>query len=291
MGGRAGTRVEDLHSGTAPIGMLRSLLVLGALIFAAVKLPVVHDSHAAVEIIAHRGASRDAPENTVASLKLGWEQKADADELDTRLTQDGRAVVIHDANTRRTTGVALGVAASTLAELRALDAGAWKGSQWTGEKLPTLAEAVETIPDGKRLFVDIKCRSEALPELEHVLTSSGKTPSQFAIIGFDYATMQRAKKQFPGLEVYWLASTATEINGAMPTVEALVERATAAGFDGLDLEYTFPIDHRFASKIKAAGLKFYVWTVDDDFVARKLVAAGVDGITTNRPEWLRQHLK
>jgi glycerophosphoryl diester phosphodiesterase len=250
----------------------------------------VHDTHAAVEIIAHRGASRDAPENTLASFKLGWEQRADADELDTHLTKDGQAVVIHDANTRRTTGVALAVATSTLAELRALDAGAWKGSQWPGEKLPTLAEAAATIPDGKRLFVEIKCGSEVLPELERVLESSGKKPAQFAIIGFDYATMQRAKKQLPGLEVYWLASPAAEMNGTIPTVEALVERAKAARFDGLDLAYTFPIDHEFASKIKAAGLKFYVWTVDDDSVARTLVAAGVDGITTNRPEWLREHL-
>jgi len=85
-----------------------------------------------VEIVAHRGASWDAPENTVAAWRLAWEQGADAAELDTYLTKDGKMVVLHDGSTQRTTGVDLRVAETTLAELRALDAGKWKGEQFAG---------------------------------------------------------------------------------------------------------------------------------------------------------------
>jgi glycerophosphoryl diester phosphodiesterase len=247
-------------------------------------------SHSGVEIIAHRGASFDAPENTIASFNLGWGQKADANELDVHLSKDGRLVVIHDPNTQRTTGVPRVVASSTLAQLRKLDAGAWKDWRWSGERLPTLADVAATIPEGKRLFVHIKCGSEVLPEMRRVLTSSGKRLSQFAIIGFDYTTMQQVKKQFPALEVYWLIAPSIVRNGATPTLEELVDLARAAGFDGLDLEYHFPIDRDVVAKIKAAGLRVYVWIVDDPTVAWDLVGAGVDGITTDRPEWLRTQL-
>src|SRR5689334_25434220 len=80
-----------------------------------------------VEIVAHRGASFDAPENTVAAIELAWKQSADASEFDVYLTKDGKLVVIHDATTKRTANADVRVADSTLAELRKLDAGKWKG--------------------------------------------------------------------------------------------------------------------------------------------------------------------
>ncbi|MHA3771258.1 glycerophosphodiester phosphodiesterase [Verrucomicrobiota bacterium sgz303538] len=246
----------------------------------------------AVEIIAHRGASYDAPENTVASFKLGWEQKADADELDIYLSKDGQIVVMHDGTTKRTAGVDKKIVEQDLAELRALDAGKWKGDQWAGEKIPTLAEALETMPAGKRFFIEIKCKSEILPELKRVLEASKKSTEQLVIIGFDYATMLQAKQAFPKIPVYWLASpTADKKTGKVPTVDELIEKAKAAKVDGLNLNFNFPIDAAFTAKVKSAGLGLYVWTVDDADVAAKLVAAGVDGITTNRPAWLREQLK
>src|SRR3954467_2541534 len=143
-----------------------------------------------IEIIGHRGASYDAPENTVASFKLGWEQQADADELDIYLSKDGQVVVMHDPNTKRTAGADRKIVDQTFEELRQLDAGVWKGPQWAGEKIPTLAEALATMPDGKRFFIEIKSGSEILPELEKVLEASGKRPEQLVIIGFGYETMR-----------------------------------------------------------------------------------------------------
>lgn len=246
----------------------------------------------AVEIIAHRGASHDAPENTVAAFRLGWEQNADAVELDIHLTKDGQIVAIHDADTHRTTGVRSEVADCTLQQLRELDAGSWKGSAWKGEKLPTLRESLAAIPDGKRVFIEIKCKEEILPALQRDLAASAAKPGQLVLIGFDLPTMERAKKLFPELPVYWLAGyKADKKTQEYPKLDDLIRKARAAGMDGLNLDFKFPIDAEFVAQVKAAGLALYVWTVDDAAVARRLAAAGVAGITTNRPAWLREKLK
>jgi glycerophosphoryl diester phosphodiesterase len=244
----------------------------------------------AAEIIAHRGASYDAPENTLAALRLGWEQGADAGELDIHLSRDGQIVLMHDASTKRTAGVDKTVAEQTLEELRALDAGAWKAPKWAGEKVPTLAEALATIPEGKRMFVEIKCGPEVLPELARVIAASGKGARQIPIIGFNLETMRLAKALLPAHEVSWLASHKKGKDGNFPTPEELIVQAQGAGLDGLDLDFRFPIDAAFAAQVKAAGLKLYAWTVDDATAAKSLVAVGVEGITTNRPAWLREQM-
>jgi glycerophosphoryl diester phosphodiesterase len=245
-----------------------------------------------VEIIGHRGASHDAPENTVASFKLGWEQHADADELDIYLTKDGKVVVMHDASTKRTTGVDKKITESTLEELRELDAGGLKGDQWKGEKIPTLAEALATIPEGKRMFIEIKCGPEVLPELENVMKASGRKQEQLVLIGFSHATMQAARLRFPQAPIYWIVSPkADKETGQFPPIEGLISKAKDAGLSGLDLDAKYPLDTAAVAKVKEAGLRLYTWTVDDTAVAQKLNAAGVDGITTNRPGWLREQLK
>lgn len=261
----------------APLATLSTLLFL--------SLPSL-----AVDIVAHRGASHDAPENTLASFKLGWEQRADADELDIYLTKDGRIVVLHDKSTKRTAGLDKNIGDLTLEEVRALDAGSWKGEQWKGEKIPMLEEVLAIIPDGKRLFIEIKCGPEVLPELARVLKASGKKDAQLVIIGFSYETMKLAAERFPNLTTLWIVGPKKEGQGMNPTAEELVAKAKAAKLSGLDLGSGFAIDGAFVARVKQAGLQLHVWTVDDAKVAQKLAALGVDGITTNRPGWLREQL-
>jgi len=244
----------------------------------------------AVEIIAHRGASHDAPENTLAAFRLAWEQKADAVELDIRLTKDGRIVAIHDSTTRRTAGVARRVSVQTLERLRALDAGLWKGTQWKGERIPTLEETLATVPHGKRLFIEIKCGPEVLPELNRILIAAGEKAQRCAIIGFDFTTMKQARERMAHSEFYWIASPKKWSRGKRPSVDALIAKTKSANLDGLDLDRRFAIDEAFVSRVKNAGLKLCVWTVNDATLAGKLAALGVDGITTNRPLWLRQRV-
>lgn len=244
------------------------------------------------EIIAHRGASYDAPENTVVAFKLGWQQNADAVELDVWLSKDGRIVCIHDENTRRTAGVNRAVSDQTLTELRALDAGSWKGAKWRGEKIPTLDEVLALTPDGKGLVIEIKCGLKVLPELRRVIQASGKKSEQLVIIDFDYETVTQAKKLLPQVSVLYLHTyRKNKQTGGFPTLDELIRKAKAARLDGLNLGCDWAIDAAFAQKVKSAGLKLYVWTVDNVEVAKRLAAAGVDGIATNRPEWLRLKMK
>jgi glycerophosphoryl diester phosphodiesterase len=243
------------------------------------------------EIIAHRGASSEAPENTLSSFKRGYALKADAVELDIHLTKDGKIVVLHDFDTGRLAGVEEKVEDQTLAELRRLDVGQW--GPWKGkgfsEKIPTLEEVLALIPEGQRLFIEIKPGPEILPELTNVLARSGKRPEQTAINGFGYETMRAAKARFPELQVYWLV--APDDNDAnLPGVNELIQQAKAARLDGLDLHFGFPIDKSFVGKVHAAGLKVYTWTVNDAGLARRQAEAGVDGIATDNCSQLREQL-
>src|SRR3954471_10535808 len=135
-----------------------------------------------VEFISHRGESADAPENTLAAFKLAWERKVGAIELDVHLARDGTLVVCHDPDTKRTTGVPRRIKDSHWDELKGLDAGRWKGPAWAGEKLPTLGEALATIPDGARCFIEVKVGPEAVPALVEAVRASGKKPEQLAVI-------------------------------------------------------------------------------------------------------------
>jgi glycerophosphoryl diester phosphodiesterase len=246
----------------------------------------------ATDIIAHRGASYDAPENTLTSVKLGYEQKADAVEIDIYLSKDGQIVLLHDNNTKRITGVDKKVVDQTLEELRQQDAGRWKGAQFTGEKLPTLDEVIAAVPTGKRLVIEVKCGPEVIPALKRSLAKSGLPDSQFLIIAFSQPTLKEIKKALPRIEMYWLSSFRKEPETGIvsPTVDDLILKAKDAGVEGVNLAYRGPIDTAFVQKIKAAGLKCYAWTVDSPEDARRLIAAGIDGITTNRPAWLRQQV-
>src|SRR5262245_49380181 len=118
------------------------------------------------ELVAHRGASAAAPENTVAAFRVAWQEGADAIESDWRLTSDGRILGLHDASVDRTTDGKGALASLTFEEARKLDAGGWKGERWRGEKLPTLAEMLKVVPSGKRTFVEVKVGPEIVPQLK-----------------------------------------------------------------------------------------------------------------------------
>ncbi len=255
-----------------------------------VCLLVVSGCRPPVEIIAHRGASYQAPENTMASVWLGWEKRANV-EVDVCLSKDNRMVVIHDATTKRTAGgVDLKVKESSADQLRALDVGLFKGSEFAGERIPFLAEVVKSIPPKQKLYIEIKCGKEILPALRQLLVESGKM-SQVVIIGFNLETVAESKKQID-VATYWLKGTEKDKKTGqwIPHDPKLVQMAKDKGLDGLDVDFA-GVTEELVRVAKAAGQKLYVWTVDDPAEARRLVQLGVDGITTNRPDWLREQLR
>ena len=254
------------------------------------SMTMVCTSVFAVQIVGHRGASYDAPENTLASVQLAWKQDADAAEVDVYLTKDRKIVVIHDETTKRTGSIELKVNETEADILRRLDVGRYKDEKYTGEKIPFLKEIIETIPPGKELFIEIKCKQEILPYLKKLIESCGKT-SQIVIIAFELDTITAAERMMPQIPTYWLKGTEKkeETDEYIAHSTDLIEVALAGRLDGLDVNY-HGVTREFAEAVKAAGLELHVWTVNDLDVARRLVDFGVDGITTDRPGWLKRHL-
>ena len=109
---------------------------------------------------------------------------ADAAEFDVYLSKDGKIVVIHDKDTKRTAGVDKSVVGKTLEELRLLDVGSWKNAKYAGERIPTLVEVLATVPSGKRVFIEVKCGPEIVPELKRDIARAKLKPEQTAIISF-----------------------------------------------------------------------------------------------------------
>jgi glycerophosphoryl diester phosphodiesterase len=264
---------------------------------AALFLALTCASLNAVEIVAHRGASYDAPENTMAATTLAWKQNADAVETDIYLGKDGKLIVFHDKpSAKRTTGRDVPIHTLTQAEARELDAGSWKGPQFKGEKIPLLEEQIASIPPGKRLLAEIKPGPEIVPELKRVLKATGADEKRIAIISFNYESLKEVRKRLPRYETLYLVGyKAPDPKKApsktpQPTLDQVIREAKAAKLTGLDLQHTWPLDAAAAKKIKDAGLQLHVWTVDDVAIARRWIELGVASITTNRPAWLREQL-
>jgi glycerophosphoryl diester phosphodiesterase len=245
----------------------------------------------ATEIVAHRGYSALAPENTLAAFRLAWEKGTDACENDIYLTTDQQLVVIHDKDTKRTAGLSLDVAKSSAAQLLSLDVGSWKGAQWSGEKLPTLQQCLDTMPQGKqRFFIEIKVGPEIVPALQQVLEPMQDRAAQLAVISFNHAAAVLTKTTMPWLQVYFLASGKTKAKQPRTDLAELIADAKLHHFDGLDLGADWPWSEALVKQVHEAGLKLYVWTVDKPEDIRKLAQLGVDGITTNDPVTARSAL-
>lgn len=246
-------------------------------------------------IVAHRGLSSEAPENTIAAFRLAWEQDADAVESDFWLTRDGKVICIHDGDTKRTTGVEMKVAESTLDELRKLDAGTWKGGHHAGEKLPTLTELLDTMPAGKKAFLEIKCGPEIVPAFVADLRASKLKPEQIVVITFKDAVIPAIKQAMPEVQAMLLYGFKKDDAGKVTeSPDAILARAKSLGADGVDLAFgpkVFDvITPEFVAKARAMGLSFHVWTIDDAEIARRAIGLRVDSITTNRAGKLRAEL-
>lgn len=238
----------------------------------------------AQEIIAHRGASYLAPENTLASVKLGYELDADAVEVDVHLSADNRIVVIHDADSKRTGGKPGSVIRETHSdELRKLEVGSWKNEKYRGEKIPFIEEVLEIVPEGKSLVIELKASSEIVPYLRDAIVKSG-IQNQLVLISFDKEAIIKAKALMPAIPAYWLLH-----NYKNYSIKQAIDIAKENNLQGLDVHYKL-VDKEFMKEMKAANLDVYVYTVNDPKDAKKLSKLAVKGITTDRPDLLRDIL-
>ena len=118
-------------------------------------------------IIAHRGASSEAPENSLASYKLAWEQKADAIELDLRKTKDGIFICAHDNNFNRVSSSKKNISETTYKTLSEIDIGSWKSKKFKEERVPRLEQVLSNVPEGKLVFIEVK---GVLKKIQNLIT-------------------------------------------------------------------------------------------------------------------------
>lgn len=240
-------------------------------------------------IIAHRGASHDAPENTLAAFRLAWEQGADGIEGDWRLTKDARLVCIHDENMKRTAGDPRRVSELTFDQIRELDVGAWRGEQFRGERAPLLAEVLATVPDGKLVFIELKDGPEIVPVLKQDLDALTFNREQIVVIAFDATTIVECKCLLPELRCHWLTSFDNRPGEPSPAAAEVNQIVKQAGPDGVGFQGSTEIITPAYLSAARVG-EFHVWTIDNPTDAAYFERIGAFGITSNRPGWLRKQL-
>ncbi len=240
-------------------------------------------------IVAHRGASRDAPENTIEAFNLAWEQGADAIEGDFHQTKDGKIVCIHDKETKSVADRNLVIGKSTLVELRKLDVGAYRGEDFKGSVIPTIAEVFSTIPDRMKIYVEVKCGTEIIPALIEEMGKSCLRREQIVIISFNERVIEEFKAKAPAYKAYWLCSFKKEDSGEIiPALETVLETLALAKADGLSSNINIPVP--VLKSVMEHGYEWHVWTINDLETAKRFKQSGARSITTDVPGYLKRNL-
>ncbi len=230
-------------------------------------------------VLGHRGASADAPENTLASFRLAMEQGADGVELDAWRCATGEVVVIHDESTARTCGEELLVPEATLARLRALDAGALRGARFRGERIPLLAEVLEALPDAI-VNVELKARrgrpdAALAVEVARLVAAAGAA-RRVVISSFDFGLVAALRRAAPALATALLFEDAWHWRLRVPLAVARLRPSA------LHPERRLCTRARIAGW-RARGLGVAAWTVDDPAEAGRLARDGATAVVTNAP--------
>ena len=228
-------------------------------------------------IIAHRGASGSAPENTLAAFSLAVEQGAQVIEIDVHMTADGYPVVIHDATVDRTTNGTGLVREKNLADLSRLDAGAWFSPRFAGERIPTLEEVVAWAKSRVALAIEIKNAPYCYAGVEASVTGVLKRHDAIEeneVFSFDHLCVMRIKDREPHL-----------LTGVCYVADPPDHRVLAAAANATALH---PMYHYLRAEAvrdaHAANLLVFPWTVNTYQDIRQMAALGVDGIVTDFPE-------
>lgn len=241
-------------------------------------------------VIAHRGYSSMAPENTLLSFERGVAAGADMVELDYHHSKDGALVVLHDYTLDRTTdatnrwgGRGLMVADKTLAELRQLDAGKWFKHPQTGVGLPTLGEALDVIQQGSVTLIERKAGDAAA--CVNLLSERGLM-NQVIVQAFDWEYLRDYHQREPRQVLGALGPPGTRNGKKLTEAEKALSPAWLDEIKSIGARVAVWNKQVDAAAVKAAherGLKVWVYTIDDPVVARQLIEIGVDGIITNNP--------
>ncbi len=237
-----------------------------------------------MKYIAHRGASREAPENTRAAFDLAWKLGADGIELDVHATADDRIVVLHDSNTLRTTGRNAEVKRLAWAELQTLDAGAWMGSKWAKTPIPLLDDVLEQLPEGREIMIEIKGGLSMCCALKHMLAPFAERYASLAVLCFDLRVLRLIRDaEMPVRTFLNVESSVRNPAHSVATLYRLVEQLRSERISGISFGDGPQLDAAFLRACRDAALGTAVWTVDDPARAAFFRDAGADYLMTNDP--------
>jgi glycerophosphoryl diester phosphodiesterase len=238
-----------------------------------------------VRILGHRGASSDAPENTLAAFRLAMDQGADGVELDARLCRSGEVVVFHDERLERLTGAAGRVADTSWADLGRLEVRAAPAGD-PPARIPLLADVLEALPRTAFVNVELKCEDWAgtrVADAAGALLEAGGHGTHVVVSSFDPRCLLRLALTHPRLRRGLLLD---------PDRPQRVQRLVTLPLVGRDAVHpeASQLTEVDVRRWHASGREVAVWTVDDPQVARRLRTWGVDTCITNRPGALRAAL-
>jgi glycerophosphoryl diester phosphodiesterase len=232
-------------------------------------------------VIAHRGASAYAPENTLAAFDLALQMGCRHLELDVDLTRDGHIVVMHDDTVDRTTNGTGPVGRYTLAELRALDAGAWFGPPFAGERIPTYGEVLERYQGRAHLHTELKGRAPRLAPGTADLVRQYGMVEHVTVTSFQQPRLAEIRAYAPELPTGWLVREVSD--------------ATIAQAHALRLTQLCPradtVTPALVRRLHAEGFVVRAWGVADEALMRQVVDAGADGMTVNFPDRLLAYIQ
>lgn len=233
-------------------------------------------SHADPLVIAHRGYSSVAPENTLAAVKRALEIRPLPDfiEIDLHASNDGVLVVSHDDNTMRTTGVSKMIREHAYAELKQLDAGYAEkfGQQFKGETIPRLEEVLDAVKD-TGVGIMIECKQLLLEDKVIELLRDRGEIDKHVIASFDELTVYRAKQIEPHVKTLYLTT-------AIDPTSIWRAKDIQADIIGVNLKTSL----ESIQLAQQEGFQVWVWTVDEEQDIDRWIAAGADGIISNEPE-------
>ena len=234
-------------------------------------------------VIAHRGFSARAPENTLTAIRWSMEAGADMVEVDVTQTVDGQLIVLHDETLDRTTNGQGSPQEKTLAEIRALDAGAWFHRRFVGERVPTLAEVLDLVKD--RLLINLEIKPEAVTEtlcggiMEKIVSEvrDRDMAGQVQISSFAPRALLHLRELAPELPAASLFNRQLH-RGLLPSQIAAPVSASAFNIN------QFYLRKAMLKDAQAHGLPVAVFTVNRTWRMRRLLSQGVHAMFTDRPD-------
>ena len=217
----------------------------------------------------------------------GFNQHADGVEVDIRLTADKEIICHHDKNALRTTGTDRLIREMTLDEVSLLECGSWFGEAWRGEKVPELTKILSILPKGKEIFIEVKTNEVIVPYLIEDIYHQNIDIDKITIISFFPEVIRSVKKHNPKLKCNLLIA----FDYKRIEVNEILDSVLSIDANGIGAQNHDRLNEELIDSLKEIDKSTHVWTVDSNKEAERYLKLGINSITTNKPLFLRKHLK